>query len=60
MPPPPEFNLTFPGRDGWERAGAKTVPADDDLVLGWECATPALQIEGWGAAEDSATGTEFH
>jgi len=21
--------------------------ADDDLALGWECANPALQLEGW-------------
>ena len=23
------------------------APADDEVILGWECANPALQIERW-------------
>jgi hypothetical protein len=34
------------------------APGEDDVILGWECANPALQIERWGqdvaaAAEES-------
>jgi hypothetical protein len=33
-----------------ERMPARLAPMideDDDLVLGWECAVPALQVEAW-------------
>ena len=29
-------------------ARLRSVPLDDDLALGFECADPALQIERWG------------
>ena len=32
------------------RAAGDTAPTtqDEEAVLGWECANPALQIERWG------------
>jgi len=32
------------------------APGEDELILGWECANPALQIERWG--QDVAAAAE--
>lgn len=30
-----------------ERPGNSSRPDEDEVVLGWECADPLLQIEAW-------------
>lgn len=37
-----------------ERTGNPSRPDEDEVVLGWECANPLLQIEAWVR---EATGT---
>lgn len=34
-------------RDANPTQGAQFEDEDEDLALGWECANPALQFEGW-------------
>ncbi|MBE7939012.1 MULTISPECIES: hypothetical protein [Ramlibacter] len=43
-----------------EPADASACAADDEIVLGWECAAPALQVEGWAAEADRDPASGFH
>jgi hypothetical protein len=34
------------------------VSLDDDLAIGWECACPALQLEGWEPAPSTPSALD--
>ena len=38
-----------PVQHGGLAAGAPGAVDEDDIALGWECANPALQIDGWAS-----------